>query len=106
MLSCPGKAPIVAEAKDAKPDSAKVKVRFELPADVPVGMHTMRVATKQGVSNFRPLIVDDLPSVDEVATNRTKDTAQGSPQCRARSVPEPTPRLPTSSKSKWRLGES
>src|SRR5437868_535763 len=53
LLSCPGKAEIVAEAKDAKPDATKLKVKVELPADVPVGMHTIRVATKHGVSNFR-----------------------------------------------------
>jgi len=76
MLSCPGKATIVPDAKEAKPDPAKVKVKFELPADVAVGLHTMRVVTKQGVSNFRPLIVDDLPGIEEVATNRTKDMAQ------------------------------
>ena len=79
LLSCPGKATLVPEAKDAKPNPAAVKVKFELPADVPVGMHTFRVATKQGISNFRPLLVDDLPGVEEAATNRTRETAQDVP---------------------------
>src|SRR4029077_15065719 len=45
-------------------------------ADCPIGFHTIRVATKQGVSNFRPFLVDELTVVAEVETNRTKDTAQ------------------------------
>lgn len=79
LLSCPGKASIVPEAKDAKPNPAAVKVKLELPADLPVGLHAIRVATKQGISNFRPLLIDDLPVIEEVATNRTKDTAQDVP---------------------------
>ena len=79
ILSCPGKIAIVPEAKDAKPDPAKVKVKIDLAADAPLGLHTIRVATKQGVSNFRPFLVDDLPAVEEIATNRTKDTAQEVP---------------------------
>jgi len=79
LLSCPGKATIVPEAKDAKPNPAAVKVKFELPAETPIGLHTVRVATKQGISNFRPILVDDLPVIDETATNRTKDTAQDVP---------------------------
>src|SRR4029077_8983845 len=45
-------------------------------ADCPIGFHTIRVATKQGVSNFRPFIVDELPVLAETDSNRTKDTAQ------------------------------
>src|SRR5947207_12003756 len=50
LLSCPGKVALIADAKDAKPDPAKLKVKVDLPTDVPVGMHTIRVATKHGVS--------------------------------------------------------
>ncbi|HYH66893.1 MAG TPA: hypothetical protein VD866_19520, partial [Urbifossiella sp.] len=60
-------------------DPAKLTVKVELPADVPLGLHTLRVATKTGVSNLRPFVVDDLTGVEEVATNRTKDTAQAVP---------------------------
>ena len=79
LLSCPGKVSIVPEAKDAKPNPANVKVKVELAADAPMGLHTIRVATKQGISNFRPFLVDDLPGVEEIATNRTKETAQDVP---------------------------
>jgi hypothetical protein len=51
-------------------------VKIELPADCPIGMHTLRVATKHGVSNFRPFVVDELPVIPESDGNRTKDTAQ------------------------------
>jgi hypothetical protein len=79
VLNGPGKATVVPEAKDAKPNPAQVKVKFELPADAAIGLHAMRVVTKQGVSNFRPLLIDDLPGVEETATNRTKEMAQDVP---------------------------
>jgi hypothetical protein len=75
QLSCPGKVSFVTDAK-APHDAAKVRVKFELPADCPIGLHTIRIATKHGVSNFRPFIVDELPVLPEVETNHTKDTAQ------------------------------
>lgn len=76
LLSCPGKASIL---EDKKPDPAKLKVKVDLPASAPLGLHTVRVVTKAGVSNFRPLVVDELPEVAELETNRTKDTAQAVP---------------------------
>jgi hypothetical protein len=76
LLGCPGKATIV---EDKKLNPAAVRVKVEVPADAPVGLHTIRVATKQGVSNFRPFLVDDLPGVEETSTNHTKDTAQDVP---------------------------
>ncbi len=73
LLSCPGKATIIEEKK---PDAARVKVKVELPEDAPTGLYTIRVATKEGVSNLRPFVVDELPSVAESDGNRSKDTAQ------------------------------
>lgn len=75
LLSCPGKVSIPSDNKNGT-EAAKLRVKVELPADCPVGLHTLRVATKHGVSNFRPFVVDDLVSVPEVDTNRSKDTAQ------------------------------
>ena len=79
LFSGPGKATLVPEAKDAKPNPAAVKVKFEIPADAAIGMYTIRIATKQGISNFRPVLIDDLPGVEETQTNRTKDMAQDVP---------------------------
>ena len=76
LLSCPGsKVTIPTEEKNGT-DAAKLKIKVELPADAPIGLHTIRVATKHGVSNLRPFVVDELNGIAEVETNRTKDTAQ------------------------------
>lgn len=75
LLSCPGKVSIPTDNKNGT-DATKLRVKVELPADCPIGLHTLRVATKQGVSNFRPFIVDELAAVPEVDTNRSKDTPQ------------------------------
>lgn len=75
LLSCPGTVTIPTDNKNGT-EPAKLRVKVELPADVPIGLHTIRVATKQGVSNFRPFVVDELTEIPEVETNRTKDTAQ------------------------------
>jgi hypothetical protein len=73
LLSGPGKATIV---EDKKPDAAKVKVKVEVPADAPIGLYSLRLATKHGVSNLRPFVIDELTEVTETDANRTKDAAQ------------------------------
>jgi hypothetical protein len=74
LVSCNAKVSFV---EDKKGDPAKqVKVKVEIPADTPIGLYTVRVATKNGVSNLRPFVVDELPEVPETDGNRTKDTAQ------------------------------
>ena len=75
LLSCPGTVTIPTDNKNGT-DAAKLRVKVQLPNDCPIGLFTIRVATKNGVSNFRPFVVDELPIVPEVATNRAKDTAQ------------------------------
>lgn len=73
-LSCPGKVTIPTDKKNGS-EAAKLRVQVELPADCPIGLHTIRVATRQGVSNFRPFVVDDLPPAASTGGNRTKETA-------------------------------
>jgi hypothetical protein len=75
VLSCPGRASIPTDNKNGT-DPAKLRVKVELPPDCPIGLHTIRVITRQGVSNFRPFLVDELPTTAELETNRSKDTAQ------------------------------
>jgi len=70
--SFPCLATIAADQKDA----AKLKVKFVVPADAAVGFHTLRVATKTGISNLRPFVIDDLPEVEEKPGNNKKETAQ------------------------------
>jgi hypothetical protein len=71
--SLPAKASTAGAAKD------KLTVKLALPADAPVGVHFLRVATKTGVSNLRPVCVDDLPEVAETDKNRSKMTPQTVP---------------------------
>jgi hypothetical protein len=72
LISIPANVAILEDTKDP----TKPKVKVEIPADTPIGLHTIRVATKNGVSNLRPFVVDELPEVAETDSNRTKDTAQ------------------------------
>jgi hypothetical protein len=57
-------------------DAAKLKVKVEAKQPAPVGVYMIRVATKYGVSNFRPLTLDVLPEVAEKDGNNKRETAQ------------------------------
>ncbi len=54
----------------------RVVYRVTVPAEAAVGVYGLRVATGQGVSNLRLLLVDDLPTVEDGGTNKTRDAAQ------------------------------
>lgn len=54
----------------------QVVYRCTLPADAPVGVYAIRLATGKGVSNTRLLMADDLPSVIDNGGNKTLSTAQ------------------------------
>ncbi|MCZ2343560.1 MAG: hypothetical protein LC104_17465 [Bacteroidales bacterium] len=74
--SFPATIVIPSGQKDAK----QLKVKLTIPANTPIGLHTLRVATEEGVSNSRPFIVDDLPSVAETTgKNKSLPTAQPIP---------------------------
>ncbi|MBY0514300.1 MAG: hypothetical protein K2P78_10360 [Gemmataceae bacterium] len=75
LLNGPGTATIPTDNKNGT-DAAKLRVKVDVPADAPIGLYTLRVATKHGVSNLRPFVVDELPEVAETDANRTKDAAQ------------------------------
>jgi hypothetical protein len=57
-------------------DATKLKVSLTAAADGPIGLFQLRVATKNGVSNFRPLCLDDLPEVAKTGDISKKDKAQ------------------------------
>lgn len=76
--SFPAKVSIPTDMNNGK-DAAKLRVKLDVPADAPIGFHTIRVATKHGISNMRIFCVDDLPQVAEVDTNRVKSTPQPVP---------------------------
>jgi hypothetical protein len=76
--SFPAKVEIPTDNNNGK-DNAKLRVRLEVPADAPLGFHSLRLATTRGMSNFRLFCIDDLPQVMEVDTNRARATAQPVP---------------------------
>lgn len=74
ISNLPAKATFPTDANNTK-DAAKLRVKLEVPATAPVGMYPIRIATKQGVSNFRTLCIDDLPAAPAASGNRTKANA-------------------------------
>jgi hypothetical protein len=70
-----GKATIPDKPTDAK----KLTVKLDVPADAKPGLHALRVATRAGVSNLRPICLDELPEVAEAGTNKSKATPQTVP---------------------------
>lgn len=55
---------------EGQKDANKLSAKFEIPSNTPIGFHTLRAATKAGVSVARPFIVDDLPEVAEKDNNK------------------------------------
>jgi hypothetical protein len=76
--SFPAKVTIPTDANNGK-DNAKLRVRLEVPKGAPLGFHSIRLATKQGMSNLRLFCIDDLPQVLENNTNHSLKTAQAVP---------------------------
>src|SRR4029078_6879433 len=75
------KVTIPTDANNGK-DTAKLRVRLEVPKDAPVGFHALRLGTAHGVSNLQLFCVDDLPQVASTEKNRSAATAQAiSPPC-------------------------
>ncbi len=56
--------------------AGSVSYRLTVPADTPPGIAGFRVATGQGISNLRLILVDDLPSMVEAGDNHSPATAQ------------------------------
>ncbi|HKB36276.1 MAG TPA: PPC domain-containing protein [Gemmataceae bacterium] len=73
--SFPAKVTIPTDANNGK-DNAKLRVVLDVPADAPLGFHSLRLATTRGMSNLRPFCIDDLPQVMEGATNHALNMAQ------------------------------
>lgn len=76
--SFPAKVTIPTDANNGK-DAAKLRLALDIPADAPVGLHAIRLATTRGISNARLFCVDDLPQVLEVDSNRSRSTPQAVP---------------------------
>jgi hypothetical protein len=76
--SFPAKVTIPPEGNNGK-EPTKLLVRLQVPADAPIGFHTIRLATTRGMSNFRTFCIDDLPQVLRNGTNRARNMAQEVP---------------------------
>jgi hypothetical protein len=75
LTSFPTKVTIPTDNKNGM-DNAKLRIKLEVPADAPIGYHTIRLATTRGMSNLRLFCIDDLPQIVEDDKNRGKGTAQ------------------------------
>ncbi|MFL5340088.1 MAG: hypothetical protein ACJ8F7_08045 [Gemmataceae bacterium] len=78
LTGFPAKVSFPADANNGK-DPAKLRVKLDIAPDAPIGMYPLRLATKQGVSNFRPFCIDSLPSAPAATGNRSKATAAAAP---------------------------
>lgn len=76
LLNCLAKVTIPTDNKNGT-EAGKLRVKVTVDAKCVIGLYTIRVATKHGISNARPFVVDSLPLVAPAAAARnTKDTAQ------------------------------
>lgn len=57
-------------------DNAKLKVQLKVPADTPLGLYPLRLATKRGLSNLQLVAVDELPQLVKNDKNSTRENAQ------------------------------
>ncbi len=75
-FSVPGlKASIPGDNKNGT-NPAQLQIQVHIPSDAPIGAWGLRLATRHGVSNVRPFVIDELPLVLEADNNRSKDTPQ------------------------------
>ena len=82
--SFPATASLAADVPENGKDAASSTWQIDVPADVPVGVHGMRLAGPGGVSGLKLILVDDLSSVASVGNNTTRETAQGPRRLRDR----------------------
>ncbi|HEY7310127.1 MAG TPA: PPC domain-containing protein [Gemmataceae bacterium] len=73
--SFPAKVAIPTDGNNGK-DNGKLLVRLDVPKDAPLGFHSIRLATRRGMSNLRLFCIDDLPQVLEANTNHAPAMAQ------------------------------
>lgn len=60
-------------------DAGKVRVKLDVAADAPIGVHAIRLATKNGISNLRMFCIDEVPQIDAAADNRSREKARPVP---------------------------
>ena len=74
--SFPAKVTRVSSSETNDSDRGKIAFQISVPKDVPVGIGVAQLATTNGVSDLRLVMIDDLPSVPKAGTNKTIASAQ------------------------------
>ena len=74
--SFPGQTVLAPDVADNGKNNGEVVFRLTLPADAPVGVHGIRVATATGVSPLKLFVVDELTSVTQKSGNHSPAKAQ------------------------------
>jgi hypothetical protein len=74
--SFPATVDLAPGIEDNGADAGQVTYRFTLADDVAVGIGAVRVATGQGISSLRLMMIDDLASVAESGDNHSPSGAQ------------------------------
>jgi len=74
--SFPAKVEFVAADDEATKNGKRLQCKVTVGRDVEPQLGGIRLATASGVSNLRPIMVDDLPSLAEKGDNGRFDTAQ------------------------------
>jgi hypothetical protein len=64
---------------DKKEPASRALVRLQIPKEVPLGVHLLRLTTRRGVSNPVPFCVDELPEIRAASDHRTPAQAQKIP---------------------------
>ena len=74
--SFPCKSVLSPDVKDNGKNAAEVTFRLTVPANTPVGVNAIRVATPGGTSALKLFLVDDIPSLAQKSGNTTPANAQ------------------------------
>lgn len=74
--SFPVEAVLPTEIAGNGTNAGEITYRLKLPADAPLGVHALRVATAQGISNLKLFVLDDLPAVAQTKPSASVATAQ------------------------------
>jgi len=74
--SFPAKVTRVSSSETNDSGHGKVAFQISVPKDVPVGIGVAQLATTNGVSDLRLVMIDDLPSFPKAGTNKTIASAQ------------------------------
>ena len=77
--SFPGEATLSPDVPGNGQDGGRVTYRLTTPADTPVGVYGLRLATGGGVSDLYLFTIDDLPSVEDAGRNTAPASAQEIP---------------------------